>query len=72
MSCPQCVDQDMPDRNIPNKRSDSDLSDGTSAGTVQWINSAEKYAAMFEQAGGTSAIGSTPVLSGASRTGWEV
>lgn len=54
------------------ERSDSDLSDGTSAGTVQWINSAEKYAAMFEQAGGTSAIGSTPVLSGASRTGWYV
>ncbi|MGN0141567.1 MAG: ABC transporter substrate-binding protein [Roseburia sp.] len=53
-------------------RSDSDLSDGTAAGTVQWINSTEKYAAMFDEAGGTSVVGTTPVLNGASRTGWYV
>jgi oligogalacturonide transport system substrate-binding protein len=54
------------------ERSDSDLSDGIAAGTVQWINSAEKYAALFEQAGGTSVVGTTPILSGATRTGWYV
>lgn len=55
-----------------NSRSDSDLSAGTTAGTVQWINSAEKYAGYFETAGGTSVIGTTPISSGATRTGWYV
>lgn len=53
------------------KRQDSDLSNGTLAGTMQWINSTEKYATLIEEAG-ESVVGTTPVLPGAARTGWYV
>lgn len=53
-------------------RTDYKMSDGIYAGTVQWINSVEKFGEYFEKAGGSSVIGETPVLSGASRTGWYV
>ncbi|MCD7826254.1 MAG: ABC transporter substrate-binding protein [Clostridiaceae bacterium] len=54
------------------KRSDDDLLDETAAATVQWINSAEKYGEYFESIGDTSVIGTTPLLSGSSRSGWYV
>lgn len=54
------------------KRADKDISDGASAGTVQWINSAEKFAGLVEDSGGEAVIGTTPVISGAARTGWYV
>lgn len=54
------------------KRSDEDISGGKAAATAQWINSAEKYAAMIEEAGGTPVIGTSTILSGAARSGWYV
>ena len=53
-------------------RTDYKMSDGVYAGTVQWINSVDKFGEYFEKAGGSSVIGKTPVLPGASRTGWYV
>lgn len=53
-------------------RTDYKMSDGVYAGTVQWINSVDKFGEYFEKAGGDSVIGKTPVLPGASRTGWYV
>ncbi len=54
------------------QRTDNRLSEGTYAGTIQWINSAEKFGGYIEESGGTSVVGKTPVLSGASRTGLYV
>ncbi len=54
------------------QRNDSYVKDGTCAGTVQWVTSTEKYSGYIEEAGGVSAIGSVPLLSGASRSGWYV
>ncbi len=54
------------------QRSDSYLQNGTCAGTLQWVTSVEKYSGYMEEAGGTAAIGTVPLLSGASRSGWYV
>lgn len=53
-------------------RTDTDLADGTYAGTIQWINSVPKFDEYIVEAGGTSVIGKTPILEGATRTGWYV
>lgn len=53
-------------------RSDSDISGGTAAGTVQWVTSAQKFGDYIKDAGGEIAYGDAPVLDGASRSGWYV
>lgn len=56
----------------PTDRDEGNLSKGVSAGTYQWIINSETCKGFFEEAGGSLAFGSAPVLDGATRSGWYV
>lgn len=53
-------------------RSDSDIANGTAAGTVQWVTSTQKFGDYITEAGGEVVYGEAPVLKGAFRSGWYV
>lgn len=56
----------------PSERSDSKLKDGTYAGTLQWVTSAEKAGKSFEEAGGSAVYGDGLTQPGAKLSGWYV
>lgn len=57
----------------PTDRDESNIKNGTTAGSFQWIINAETYKGFIEgEAGGTMAFSNAPVMDGATRSGWYV
>lgn len=54
------------------ERNESRLSEGTYAGTMQWISGATKYEDMMIESGGTVTAALPPTVDGEKRMGWYV